>query len=429
MTHAIALINGRLIDPVRQTEEVTNLLLDDTGLLVGLGYLPDDETPETTVIDLQGRHIIPNVTDTNIILNNVWQTQDTLEHLGEGAARSGVSHIIISACDAPLDTPEKIAFFKEQSQQVKVHAYPFGALSKDGDGESLAELRLMSEAGAIGFYEGNSLNHSGLMRHALQYSSNLSRPIVITPFDAELSQNGVMTEGATSTQLGLRGYPAACEAVRLSRDIQLVERFGGTLHVSPITTKASLDLVRSAKARGVSITCGTAPHYLWFSDEDIMGYDTNKKVMPPLPSKSDQLALIAGIKDGTIDCIASHHTPLGIDEKRTDFVSATPGMSGLDTFIPAVLTRLIRDDQFAIKDIAQLITSKPNQIFNLQSKGVVLNSRPNLTVVDLKTPVTVSPDILHSWGKNSGYFGKTLVGFPVLTLSDGKIVWQSSTLD
>ncbi len=432
MTRYTALINGRVVDPVAQTDDVTNLLFDDTGLLVGVGYMPDDDSPDTTVIDLKGRHVIPNVTDAPIILSNIWKDQgETLSSLDVCSVASGVSHLLISASEVKLDTPETISLFNSHVADKMSHFYPLGALSKFGDTAPtiLAELRLMSDAGALGFYEGNSLHHSGLMRHALEYSSNLGRPIMITPCDTEIAQNGVMTEGPTSTQLGLRGYPSAAEAVRLSRDIQLVERFGGTLHVTPITTKAGLDLIRDAKSRGVRVTCGTAPHYLWFCDADIHDYDPNKKVIPPLPSRSDQLALIDGIKDGTIDCISSHHTPLGMDAKRTDFVTATPGISGLDTFIPATFTSLLTQHGLDVKTIAKLISTTPNRIFGIRSKGIAVNNRPSLTVLDLKNAKSITPNNLQSLGKNSPFLSESLIGFPVLTMTNGRVVWRSPDLD
>jgi dihydroorotase len=346
------------------------------------------------------------------------------------AAVSGVSHLLISASEAKLNTPEAVSLFKAHAAGHTTHFYPLGALSKPGETATsvLAELRSMSDAGALGFYEGNSLQHSGLMRFALEYSSNLGRPIVITPCDTEIAQNGVMTEGPTSTQLGLRGYPSAAEVVRLSRDLQLVERFGGSLHVTPVSTQASLDLIRGAKSRGVRVTCGTAPHYLWFCDEDIQDYDPNKKVMPPLPTRSDQQALIEGIQDGTIDCIASHHTPLGVDSKRTDFVTATPGISGLDTFLAATLTILFQQHRLEIKSIAKLISTTPNRIFGINSKGIAVNNRPSLTVIDLKNSKSLTPNDLQSKGKNSPFIDTPLIGFPVLTMVDGRIVWRSPDL-
>jgi dihydroorotase len=432
MTEYIALINGRVIDPIRETDDVTNILLDPNGQIAGLGYLPDDDNPNTRAIDLKGRYVIPNITDSHVFLREPGEEdKETLSTASQAALASGITLLIATPDTHPtVDTPEMVSFIHNRRKASSlVPIYPMGAVSKGIKGTELAELRLMAEAGARGFSDGNSLEHTGLMRHALQYSSDLDRPIVITPEDPLLSQNGVMNEGYTSTILGLKGIPAESEEVRLSRDIKLLERFGGVLHVSPVSTGQSVDLIRKAKARGLAITCATAPHYLWHDETIIEGYNPNFKVSPPLRTQGDIQALIDGIKDGTIDAITSHHQPHTIDGKRTDFVSADFGISGLDTFVALTMTRLVRDEQIPIKQVAKLISSNPLKIFRLKKPGIALNHRPSFSVIDMKNEFTIDSNTFKSKGQNSPFHGMSVIGKSLLTIINGEIRWMSPELE
>ncbi|NBV84309.1 dihydroorotase, partial [bacterium] len=391
MNGTTAIINGRLVDPTRGTEDVTNLVLNSDGVITGMGYIPDDDQETTTVIDLKGQYIIPNITDSYCSLREPGhEDKETFLSASAAAVAGGVSVLVATPDTHPtVDTPEMVSFIHARRRAAGVvPIYPLGAVSKGIQGTELAELRLMHDAGAVGFTDGNSLEHTGLMRHALQYSSDLDRPIIVTPDDPLLSQNGVMNEGYYSTILGLRGIPAESEELRIARDIELVERFGGVIHFFPISTAQSVELVRRAKARGLAITCGTAPHYLYFDESNIDGYPTNFKVTPPLRSAADRAALIDGIKDGTIDTIASHHQPHTVDGKRTDFVSADPGISGIDTLVCTTLTRLVKQEGLPMATAVKLLSTNPLSIYRIKRAGTALLKRPSFTVVDMKTEFT-----------------------------------------
>ncbi|NDC82766.1 dihydroorotase [bacterium] len=427
MTSLTAIINGRLVDPVTNTEDITNIFLDETGMVVGLGYVPEEDAVTSEVIDLKGKYIISNIIDSHVSLREPGEEdKETLATASKAALSGGITLLISTPDTHPIiDTPEMVSFIHGRRKESSlVPIYPLGALSKNMSGLELAELYLMSDAGAVGFTDGNSLEHTGLMRHALHYSSDLDRPVIITPEDPLLSQNGVMNEGSVSTVLGLKGIPAESEEVRLSRDIKLLERFGGFLHVFPVTTRATVDLIRKAKARGLSITCGTAPHYLMFDESDIEGYDPIYKCRPPLRTRDDIEALIEGISDGTIDILASHHQPHTIDGKRTDFVSAEYGMSGIDTFLPSVITALVHRRAVPLPLIAKLLSTNPKRIFRLKKPGVAINTKPSFTVIDTKTEMSVDQAGFGSKSKLSPFHGMGLVGWPVMTIIDGKILWR-----
>ena len=424
ITETIAVINGRLIDPVRGTEEVTNLLINSNGVVTGMGYLPDDDEETTTVIDVKGRFIIPNITDSHCSLREPGhEDKETFLSASDAAVTGGITALIATPDTHPtVDTPEMVSFIHARRRAAGiVPIYPMGALSKGINGLELAELRLMHDAGAVGFTDGNSLEHTGLMRHALQYSSDLDRPIIVTADDPLLSQNGVMNEGYYSTILGLRGIPAESEELRIARDIELVERFGGVLHFFPVSTAQSVELVRRAKARGLAITCGTSPHYLYFDESAIDGYPTNFKVLPPFRAASDRQALIDGIKDGTIDAIASHHQPHTIDGKRTDFVDADPGISGIDTLVCTTLTKLVRDEGLSMVVVSRLLSSNPLEIFLIKRPGIALMKRPSFTVIDMKTDFTLESSQFKSKGLNSPFIGRQMTGKSLMTVIEGRI--------
>ncbi|NDD67607.1 hypothetical protein EBZ35_08205 [bacterium] len=299
-----------------------------------------------------------------------------------------------------------------------------GMVTKGGAGQPLAEMALMAEEGAIGFTDGPSLHDTGMMRLALEYCPN--RPMVITPYDPWLGGDGVIAEGALATKMGLRGIPQEAESIRVSRDIALVARFGGQAHFFPITTRDSVALIREAKAKGIPVTCGTAPHYLCFQDRDIEGYHCQLKVTPPLRKADDTQALIEGIEDGTIDVIASDHQPNTVDQKRTDFTSASPGISGIETLIPATLHAL--RPRIPMHRIMACLSSKPLRLFGLKKPGVSVGARPSLSVFDLTKTVTIQANTFHSMDRSSPFDGLTLTGKAILTMIDGQIKWTDSSL-
>ncbi len=427
MNKVVALINGRLLDPKTQSTTVMNLFFNESGVLVGMGYVPEEEGDEMVVIDLKGATILPNIMDAHTHLREPGgEGIETLETASLAALHSGIT-LLIATPDTtpPVDTPEMVLFIHTRRKQTAhVPIYTMGMLTQQGAGLTLAERQLMVAEGAIGFTDGNSLTNTALMRLALQYEG--THPIVVTPYDPYLSDGGGIVEGAVATRLGLKGIPSESESVRMARDIALCEKVGGRLHFFPVTTRKGVELIRSAKAKGLPITCGTAPHYFWLDDTAIEGYPTCMKVSPPLQSADDVLALIEGIQDGTIDVIASGHSPTAIDDKRCDWTSATSGVSGIETLVPATLTRLV--PTVGIHRILACLSTNPNQIFGLKKQGIALGNSPSLGVFRLDESVTVNASSFVSMGKCSPFDGMTLQGKAVLTMVDGHIKWQDSSL-
>lgn len=431
MTNTLAFINAQYLDFRQNTQDVTTLLLQN-GQVTGLGYLPDDGMDKHTLVyDLKGCVMVPGIVDTWVNVREPGEEgKETLVSAATAATSGGITSILTSPSTTPCaDNPEIIASLLKKSAQVStIPFYPIGTLSKNRAGQTLSEMGLMRDAGALAFSDTNSLQDIGLMQQALIYAKALNCPVIVSPDEPGLHRGGSMHEGVTSVQKGLKGIPALAEEIRLARDIQLATATGAHIHVFPVSTAGAVSMIREAKAKGIAITAGTAPHYLFFCDTDIATYDTNKKVMPPLRTEKDRATLIEGLRDGTLDCIASHHHPMTIDEKRTDFVQAECGISGLDTFVLSVFDKLVREHQFSLCDAFRLISHNPRKIFHLPSTGAGLLKRPSFTVINPKGRTTFTQNSYHSRGKNSPFIGTSLQGQIVLTVIDGHIVYQDPSV-
>lgn len=431
ITHPLALINGLYLDFRQKSQDSTNLLLQN-GQVMGYGYMPDDgQDNNTLVYDLKGCVIVPGIIDTWVHVREPGEEgKETVASATRAAVAGGITGIFTSPDTTPCpDNPELIASMLRKGTQLgQTPLYPIGCLSKGRMGQTLAEMGLMRDAGAIAFSDLNSLQDIGLMQQAMRYAKALDCPVIVSPDEPTLHRGGVMHEGAFSVQKGLKGIPAHAEDMRLARDLQLAATTGAHLHVFPVSTAGAVAMIREAKAKGTHVTCGTAPHYLYFQDSAVGDYDTHYKVQPPFRTQADQDALIEGLRDGTIDCLASQHQPLTIDEKRTDFMNAGFGISGIDTFVVATIHRLVQDCGFSLLDTCRLISQKPREIFNLPSTGAGLLKRPSLTVIHPKKETIATAAHYRSHGKNSPFIGKTFQSQIMMTMIDGHIVYQDPEL-
>lgn len=420
-----AFINGKLFDPITKSGTATNLLLSH-GKLMGLGYLPDEEEENLTIIDLAGKWIIPNITDAYCNVREPGDdSRETLFTAAKAAKQGGITRLLTCPATAQtVDTPEAMRYVNEEIHDIsKVLVSPIGAITKKTKGEELAEMGLMRGEGAVAFADDKLVENPRLMINALRYSSMFKTPLIVRPYDSRVS-DGQMNEGHLSSILGLRGIPVSAETTVISRDIDLVRDYGGSVVFFPVTTARSLTLIREARKEGLSIYAGTAPQYLMLDETVMEQYDPNTKVMPPLRSKADQAALIAGITDGTISFIASDHQPLSVEEKQADFVTSIPGISGLDTFLGLVIDTLHHHHKLPIEQIAPLISSNLADIFPIGFAKMGLNSPVSFTVVDPDQEWTVQVSDIKSAGKNTPFVGRTLKGRAMYTVVEGKLVFK-----
>jgi dihydroorotase len=301
---------------------------------------------------------------------------------------------------------------------------PIGAITHGLEGKALADIADMKEAGIVAISDdGRPVMNSGLMRRAFEYAKTFDLPVVQHAEDLDLSEGGAMNEGAVSTRIGIRGQPACAESAMVARDLEIVEWTGARYHVAHVSTARTVALVRDAKRRGLPVTCEVTPHHLALSDEACSHYDTRTKVMPPLRTAADQEALLEALADGTIDCIATDHAPHSPVEKDVEFECAAPGMLGLETALPIILD-FVRmgtlDDRRAIS----ALTGGPARAFGLPGGNLAVGALANVAVIDPERTLTLTADAIASKSKNSPFLGQTLAGRAVLTIFEGKVVYD-----
>jgi dihydroorotase len=417
-----AIINGAVINPNAKTKDILNILLCNKKI-AGLGYLPDEDQKNSEIIEAKGKIIIPGIIDMNAHFGFInTNAADTLKS-GSLAARQGG---ITAACLTPdtqpvLDTPETLNTFDNEKKAAEINLFPIAAITKNMEGKQLAELHLLKEAGAVAFSDNQVIDDPLLMKLALEYSAITNLPLIIGPNKKPVQKNGQINEGYYSTILGLGGISNADEEILIERDIKLLATYGGKIHFSHLSTKGAVAAVRKAKKAGLNVTAGTAPQYLYFTEQDLTEFNTNKKVLPPFRAKADVSALIEGLCDGTIDVLSSQHQPMLVEDKLTDFQSASFGISTIDLFLSLILTKLYDEEKMDIYELVKKFTVNPAKILNLKVSNLGMGLSPNLTIVDLKKEKAITLDDIKSKGKNSPFIGCTLKGFATQTVINGEI--------
>jgi dihydroorotase len=322
----------------------------------------------------------------------------------------------------PADSSAVISLIKEKASQASFPVYPIGCATKGRAGGEPSEIGELVDAGAVALSDdGSSIMSSEVLRRVMEYAKMFDIPVLSHCEDTFLSDEGVMYEGFYSTQLGLKGIPAAAEDVQVARDLILAELTGASLHIAHVSSGGSVAIIREAKKRGIRVTVEVTPHHLCLTDEAVKDFDTNTKVKPPLCSQEDQEALYEGLRDGTIDVIATDHAPHRRDEKETEYNLAPFGISGLETAVPLVWEHLVEKEVLSPVELAQKMAWNPAQILGLPERVLQVGAEANLTVVDphLQQPVKVNEFV--SLGKNSPFDGWVLRGWPVMTVVSGEI--------
>jgi dihydroorotase len=300
--------------------------------------------------------------------------------------------------------------------------YPIGSITKGLEGKELSEMGDMFEAGIVAVSDdGKSVADSSVMRNALLYAKALGIPVISHSEDMQLSSGGLLNEGYYSTVSGLKGIPAAAEEIMVARDCILGEATGARLHIAHVSTAGSVRIIREAKARGVMITCEATPHHFSLTDKDASHYDTNMKVNPPLRTQRDVEAVIEGLQDGTIDAIASDHAPHTRESKEVEFAYAPCGISGIETMLPLVATKLIEPGYLDWMQAIGKLTMGPAKALGLSFSGIVEGGRADLTVIDPRTEKAVEVAKFKSKGKNSPFNGWLLKGWPVAVIYGGRL--------
>ncbi len=380
------------------------------------------------IYDGKGKYLFPGLIDMHVHFREPgFEQKETVASGARSALRGGfVAVVTMPNTNPPCDHHSIIDNIIRKANEVPFYVFPSATLTKDRAGKELSEMVDLKRAGALAVTDdGDWVADSLLMRRALEYASMLDLLVISHAEDKRLTAGGVMNEGVMSTKLGLKGIPNASEEIAVSRDLLLGKLTQARLHITHISTLGSVELIRRAKKEGVLVTCDATPHHLLLTDEALKTYDTNYKMMPPLRTEEDRLALIAGIQDGTIDAVVTDHAPHTEEEKMEEYPTAPFGVIGLETSLAAVLTELYHERKMSLDQVVRLMSVKPAEILKLP-KGfgsIEEGSEANLTIVDLNEEWIAHKDEFISKSKNSAFIGKHFKGKAVGTICRGKL-WQ-----
>lgn len=384
--------------------------------------------PGTAVVDAAGRIVCPGFVDMHVHLREPGQEhKETIESGTRAAAAGGFTSIACMPNTDPWNDGLSVTEFivSEARRKGAVNVFPIGSVTKGGLGEELAEIGDMVRAGAVAVSDdGRPVATPYLMRMALEYTKIFGIPVIDHCEERSLTAAGVMNEGYVSTVLGLKGMPATAEEIAVGADLALCALSGGRLHVAHISTRGSLAQVRRARQDGLAVTCEATPHHLLLTDRAVLegDYDPNTKVNPPLRAEEDRQALLEGLRDGTIDVIATDHAPHHVDEKLVEFDDAPFGIAGLETAAALALDRLVRPGIIDLKRLVELMSVNPARILGLRKGSLAVGADADITILDPDLERTVDVSRFLSKSRNSPFHGWTLRGWPVVTLVGGRIV-------
>lgn len=351
-----------------------------------------------------------------------FEYRETLKSGAAAAAAGGFTEVLVLPNTSPaIHSKSQVEYIVQKSKGLPVNIYPLGAVTKNAEGNELAEMYDMQASGAAAFSDGiNAIQNSGLLIKALQYIKTFNGIIIQIPDDKSIAPGGLMNEGIISTRLGLPGKPTMSEELIVARDIKLTRYADSKLHFTGVSSAKSLEYIRKAKEGGIQISCSVTPYHLFFCDEDLTSYDTNLKVNPPLRTASDRDALLKGLLDGTIDCIASHHIPYNYDNKVCEFEYAKNGMIGLESLF-GVAWSLV-NGEWSIGSLIDKLSVAPRKIMGLPVPEINKGAAANLTLFNPGTEYIFEESMIQSKSKNSAFVGKLLKGKVIGIVNKGKVV-------
>lgn len=419
--------NGRVIDPATNTDRPRDILIDGDKIAEvaepgRLGKVPGRE-----VFDAAGLIVAPGFIDLHAHLREPGQeSSETIETGTRSAARGGFTAVCSMPNTKPVNDNASVTRFVLDRAKATgaVRVWPIGAASVGSQGEAISEIAGMKEAGIVAVSDdGKPIATAKLARQVMDYCRSLDLPVLEHAEDVSLAAGAVMREGVTSTRLGLRGMPAAAEAVCVARDVQLAELTGARLHVAHLSAKASLEQVRSAKSRGVRVTCEVTPHHFTLIDEDV-SYDSRFKMNPPLAAREDRAALLEGLADGTVDAIATDHAPHEPALKDVEFDRAPFGILGFETALGLAL-ELVHAGRLSLVRMVELFTRGPARILGMERK-IAAGQPADLTIFSMDRAWTYRVDDSPSKSRNSPFDGKKFKGGPVATIVAGRVVYRTN---
>lgn len=419
---------GRVVDPAQGIDGVHDVLVRD-GLVVGVG----SEGAQTIgkadeTIDAGGLVVCPGLVDMHVHLREPGREEDETIETGTRAALAGgfTSVACIPNTEPPIDTQSTVEFIHQKAARADTcNVFVVGCVSRDRAGKELADIGQLVEAGAVAFSDdGAPVYDAELMRRALEYCRMFDKPILAHEEVLELSHGGVMHEGLVSLVLGLAGMPAAAEEVMIGRDIALTEFTGGRLHVMHVSTAGGVALIRAAKARGARVTAEACPHHFTLTDECLRGFDSNFKMSPPLRTADDVEAILAGLTDGTLDCIATDHAPHAREKKMLELDRAPMGILGLETAVGLSVTRLVNTGRIGWPRLIEAMSTLPARILGVNRGTLRPGAIADITLIDPALTWQVDVQKFASKSANSPFHGWTLTGRAVATIVAGRVKYR-----
>lgn len=423
--------NGRLIDPKNRIDEVTDIYIDNFKV-VQIGSAPEISADQVDhVIDASGKIVAPGLIDLHVHFREPGDEEEETIASGSAAAVAGgyTSVVCMPNTTPPVDEATAVEYVHRMGRQArKTFIHVMGAITKNREGKELAEMGLMSQAGAVAFTDdGAGVQDAAVMQRAMKYVSMFDKVISQHCEDRSLAGNGVMNAGYNATVLGLPGVDALAEEMMLWRDVQLVKKTGVRYHAQHLSTEGSVKIIRQAKQEGLPVTCEVTPHHLLLTEEAIVDYDTNFKVNPPLRTQKDIDALKQAIAEGLIDALATDHAPHLQSEKELEFLAAPCGMVGLECALPLYRKALIDDGVCDWPEMLSMLTWRPAEIINVEKGSLAAGDRADVVIIDPDAEWTVDASKFYSKSRNCPYQGWQVKGKILYTLVAGEIRYHAES--
>lgn len=427
MSDELLIRGGTVVDPANGLEAKRDVLIR-SGRIASVSEPSAKKVSAAAVIDATGCLVTPGLIDMHVHLREPgYEYKETVLTGTRAAVAGGFTAVACMANTNPVnDNAAVTEYIRERAAAANLaRVYPIGAVSKGLKGQELAEIGEMCRAGIVAVSDdGMPIMNAGLMRRALEYSAMFGLPVIAHEQDSDICGDGVMNEGIVSLRLGLRGMPSAAEDAMIARDIALLERTNGRLHVAHLSTAGAVELVRTAKRRGFAVTAEVSPHHFTLTEEAVEGYNTNAKMNPPLRTAEDVAAVREGLRDGTIEVIATDHAPHHRDEKDVEFDCAANGIVGLETAL-ALSLRMAEESSLPISALIAVLSTNPAKILRVEGGTLSVGAVADVAVIDPQRVWTVEPERLHSKSHNTPFGQMELKGSAVATIVGGRVVWGS----